>query len=83
MKNWIFKGVLPLAFLAFLLYVFKSIYLIDGQIDWFRLWMIAGMPFGLVHFFIGIIPHILSDKGTGRIFIIEQYARNTAKIMKK
>ena len=50
MKNWIFKGVLPLAFLAFLLYVFKSIYLIDGQIDWFRLWMIAGMPFGLVHF---------------------------------
>ena len=34
-----------------MLYVFKSIYLIDGQIDWFRLWMIAGMPFGLVHFY--------------------------------
>ena len=56
MRNWVFKGVLPIAFLAFLLYVFKSIYIIDGQVDWFRLWMIAGMPFGLVHFFIGIIP---------------------------
>ena len=30
-----------------------------------------------------ILFHILSDKGIGRIFIIEQYARNTAKIMKE
>ena len=56
MKDWFFKGILPMAFIAFLLYVFESAYLIDGRVDWFRLWMIAGMPFGLVHFFIGIIP---------------------------
>ena len=56
MRNWFFKGVLPLAFLAFLLYVFKGVYYVDGQIDWFWLWMTAGMPFGLAHFFVVIIP---------------------------
>lgn len=56
MKDWFFKGVLPLAFLAFQLYVFKGVYYVDGQIDWFWLWMTAGMPFGLAHFFVVIIP---------------------------
>ena len=56
MKDWFFKGVLPLAFLAFLLYVFKGVYYVNGQIDWFWLWMTAGMPFGLAHFFVVIIP---------------------------
>lgn len=56
MKDWFFKGIMPMAFIAFLLYVFESAYLIDGSVDWFRLWMIVGMPFGIAHFFIGIIP---------------------------
>ena len=56
MRDWLFKGVLPLAFLAFLLYVFKGVYYVDGKIDWFWLWMTAGMPFGLLHFFVVIIP---------------------------
>lgn len=56
MRDWFFKGVLPLAFLAFLLYVFKGVYYVDGRIDWFWLWMTAGMPFGLFHFFEVIIP---------------------------
>ena len=56
MKDWLFKGVLPLAFLAFLLYVFKGVYYVDGRIDWFWLWMTAGMLFGLLHFFVVIIP---------------------------
>ena len=56
MKDWFFKGVLPLALLAFLLYVFKGVYYVDGRIDWFWLWMTAGMPFGLAHFFVVIIP---------------------------
>ena len=56
MRDWFFKGVLPLAFLAFLLYVFKGVYYVNGKIDWFWLWMTAGMPFGLLHFFVVIIP---------------------------
>ena len=56
MKDWLFKGVLPLVFLAFLLYVFKGVYYVDGKIDWFWLWMTAGMPFGIAHFFVVIIP---------------------------
>lgn len=56
MRDWFFKGVLPIAFLAFLLYVFKDVYYVDGKIDWFWLWMTAGMPFGLLHFFVVIIP---------------------------
>lgn len=56
MRDWLYKGVLPLAFLAFLLYVFKGVYYVDGKIDWFWLWMTAGMPFGLIHFFVVIIP---------------------------
>lgn len=56
MKDWLLKGVFPLAFLAFLLYLFKGVYYVDGRIDWFWLWMTAGMPFGLMHFFAVIIP---------------------------
>lgn len=36
--------------------MFKGVYYVDGQIDWFWLWMTAGMPFGLAHFFVVIIP---------------------------
>ena len=34
MKNWIFKGVLPLLLIAFLLFFFKGAYVVDGKIDW-------------------------------------------------
>lgn len=56
MKNWIFKGVLPLLLIAFLLFFFKGAYMVDGKIDWFWLWMCVGAPFGIVHLAVFVIP---------------------------
>lgn len=56
MKNWIFKGVLPLLLIAFLLFFFKGVYFVDGKIDWFWLWMCVGAPFGIVHLAFFVIP---------------------------
>lgn len=56
MKNWIFKGVLPLLLIAFMLFFFKGAYFVDGKIDWFWMWMCVGAPFGIVHLAVFVIP---------------------------
>ena len=49
------KGVLVVVALALIGWLGKYLYLIDGEIDWFRLMLVYGVPVGIPYMFI-IIP---------------------------
>ena len=55
--NFVKRGILPLAAIAVLLYLGKYFYLVDGQIDWFRLIMVIGIPMGIPYMFIVVPMH--------------------------
>ena len=55
MSNFIRKGVIPLLAISVLLYLGQYIYMVDGQLDWFRLAMVIGIPMGIPYMFV-IIP---------------------------
>ena len=50
-KNFVCKGILVFAGLLLLGWIGKYIYMVDGEIDWFRFMLVYGVPVG--------IPHIL------------------------
>ena len=56
MRKWICKGIIPIMTFLLLLYVFKTVYIVNGVVDWFRLWMIVGIPFGFCRICIWILP---------------------------
>ena len=45
-KNFMYKGILMIAVLALIGWLGKYLYLIDGEIDWFRLMLVYGVPVG-------------------------------------
>ncbi len=40
-------SILPLAALLILTYVGKNIFIVNGQMDWFRMCLVYGIPFGI------------------------------------
>ena len=55
MKDVFKKIVLPIVAIILLLWIGEHIYMVDGQIDWFRLYLVIGIPFGFPYM-IWIIP---------------------------
>lgn len=49
------KSILPIAALLMIAVLGKYIYMVDGQIDLFRLCMVFGVPFGIPHM-IFVVP---------------------------
>ncbi len=45
-KDFMYKGVLMIAVLALIGWLGKYLYLVDGEIDWFRLMLVYGVPVG-------------------------------------
>lgn len=54
-RNFICKGVLVFAGLALLGWLGQYIYIVNGEIDWFRLMLVYGIPVGIPHMFL-VIP---------------------------
>ena len=54
-KNFMYKGVLMITVLALIGWLGKYLYLVDGEIDWFRLMMVYGVPVGIPYMFF-VIP---------------------------
>ena len=50
-KNFMYKGVLMIAVLALIGWLGKYLYLVDGEIDWFRLMLVYGVPVGIPYMF--------------------------------
>ena len=51
-KNFVCKGILVFAGLLLLGWIGKYIYMVDGEIDWFRLMLVYGVPVGIPYMFI-------------------------------
>lgn len=54
-KNFIYKGLLVIVGLALIGWIGKYLYMVDGEIDWFRLMLVYGVPIGIPHMFF-IVP---------------------------
>ena len=50
------KTLLPVAVAAILFFIFKSACTKDGITDYFMLWLLCGLPFGIHRMFLWIIP---------------------------
>lgn len=50
-KNFMYKGVLMIAVLALIGWLGKYLYLVDGEIDCFRLMLVYGVPVGIPYMF--------------------------------
>ena len=48
-------GILPILVITLIAVCGQCIYMVDGQIDWFRLCMVFGVPFGIPYMLI-VIP---------------------------
>lgn len=44
-KNCVF----PIVLFLLIAWIGKGIYMVDGQIDWFRACLCFGLPFGITH----------------------------------
>ena len=62
-KNFMYKGVLMIAVLALIGWLGKYLYLVDGEIDCFRLMLVYGVPVGIPYMFF-IIPARWDLSGT-------------------
>ena len=49
------NSIIPLAALAAIALLGRYLYIVDGQLDWFRLCMIFGVPFG-IPYMLFVIP---------------------------
>ena len=49
------NSIIPLAALAVIALFGRYLYIVDGQIDWFRFCMIFGVPFG-IPYMLFVIP---------------------------
>jgi len=48
-------GILPILVITLIAVCGQYIYMVDGQVDWFRLCMVFGVPFGIPYMLI-VIP---------------------------
>lgn len=56
MEKWIRKGVIPAVAFIVLWVIFKPVFIVDGGIDLFRLWIVFGLPFGIARLCIWFLP---------------------------
>lgn len=61
------KSILPLAVILLIAVLGKYIYMVDGQIDMFRLAMVYGVPFGVPYMLIVLPAGGSISKGIGFI----------------
>lgn len=69
MKKWLANGLIPIGLLIFILWVFEPVYYVNGIYDWFSLWLVIGIPFGLTKFLWIWIPKGYDIGGTVAIII--------------
>ena len=50
------KSVIPVARTALLVCIFKSACIKDGTVDYLRLWILCGLPFGLHRMWLWFVP---------------------------
>lgn len=68
-RQFLMKSLLPTATVLLLVCIFKSACTKDGTLDYFRLWILCGLPFGLHRMCLWIIPGSRFFGGSIAIFV--------------
>ncbi|MDR1961338.1 MAG: DUF6050 family protein [Gracilibacteraceae bacterium] len=69
-KDFFTKTVLPVAIAGFLIAILKPTFTHDGTTDYFSLWVVCGVPFGIRRMCVWLIPHNYDLGGTLGIWAI-------------
>ena len=64
------KSVIPVAGAALLVCIFKSACIKDGAVDYLRLWILCGLPFGLHRMRLWFVPGGNSMSGGVALFAL-------------
>ena len=70
LKAFIKKTLLPVAAATMLFFIFKPACTKDGNTDYFMLWLLCGLPFGIHRMFLWIIPGGRSFGGSIAVFAL-------------
>ena len=70
LKAFIKNTLLPVTVAAILFFIFKSACTKDGITDYFMLWLLCGLPFGIHRMFLWIIPGGHSFGGSIAVFAL-------------
>ena len=70
MIHCLWNTILPVALAAILFFIFKSASTKDGNTNYFILWLLCGLPFGIHRMFLWIIPHGRSFGGSIAVFAL-------------
>ena len=63
-KDFLKKTVIPVFIAWFLFAMFKNVFTKDGVTDYFMVWLVCGIPFGIWRLRLWIIPRGLDIGGT-------------------
>lgn len=69
-RQFIFKSIIPITAAVLLFFIFKSACTKDGNVDYFLLWLLCGLPFGIHRMFLWIIPGGRSFGGSIAVFAL-------------
>ena len=70
LTTFINKTLLPVAATAMSFFIFRSACTKDGITDYFMLWLLCGLPFGIHRMFLWIIPGGRSFGGSIAVFAL-------------
>lgn len=69
-KAFLRNCLLPITAAVLLFFMFKSTCTKDGSVDYFLLWLLCGLPFGIHRMFLWIIPGGHSFGGSIAVFAL-------------
>jgi len=69
-KDFFKKTVFPVVIALLLFYTFKTIFTKNGETDYFIVWLMCGIPFGIRRMYLWLIPHGFDIGGTFGVWAI-------------
>jgi len=63
-KDFFFKTVFPVCIAWFLFAMFKNVFTNDGETNYFYVWLVCGIPFGIRRMYLWLIPRGFDLGGT-------------------
>ena len=69
-RDFFIKSILPVAIALLLVCIFKSACMRDGTLDYVRLWILCGLPFGIHRIRLWVMPGGSSFGGGIAIFAL-------------
>ena len=63
-KEFFFKTILPVCLALFLFSMFKNVFTKNGETNYFYVWLVCGIPFGIRRMYLWLIPRGFDLGGT-------------------